>query len=131
MKKRIIGLLLLLAGLWGGKAEAQLEREYFFWVGRNYLAESKYRDAIEILNVLLRTDPGAHEAYFLRGVAKYNLDDLYGAAADFTTAIEKNPVYTLAYHYRAITRSRLGDYDDALGDFREAIDLRPDMPGPY
>ncbi len=131
MKKRIIWIFLLLTTLGAGRAEAQLDREYFFWVGRNYLAESKYRDAIEILNVLLRTDPGAHEAYFLRGVAKYNLDDLYGAATDFTIAIEKNPVYTLAYHYRAITRSRLGDYDDALGDFREAIDLRPDMPGPY
>ena len=129
--KKLIRLFLLLAALSAGKAEAQLDREYFFWIGRNYLAESKYRDAIEILNVLLRTDPGAHEAYFLRGVAKYNLDDLYGAAADFTTAIDKNPVYTLAYHYRAITRSRLGDYDDALGDFREAIDLRPDLPGPY
>ena len=127
----IFWIVLLLLTLSGGKAGAQLNKHYFYWAGQNYMRESKYRDAIETLNILLRTDESAYEAYFLRGVAKYNLDDLHGANQDFTLAIEKNPVYTMAYHYRAITRSRLGDYDDALRDFREAIDLRPDLPGPY
>ncbi len=90
-----------------------------------------YQEAIRTLNTLLRFDEKAFEGYFLRGIAKYNLDDLLGAEADFSTAILLNPVYTQAYTYRAITRSRLGNYDDALNDFREAIDLRPDLPGPY
>ena len=80
--------------------------------------------------MLLRFDEDAYEGYFLRGIAKYNLDDLLGADADFSAAIEKNPVFTIAYTYRAITRSRLGNYDDALKDFHEAIELRPDLPGP-
>ncbi|MCD8185600.1 MAG: tetratricopeptide repeat protein [Rikenellaceae bacterium] len=124
-------ILLLLFALLAGKAEAQLNKYYFYWAGQNYMRDSKYRDAIETLNILLHADPDAYEAYFLRGVAKYNLDDLHGANHDFTLAITKNPVYTMAYHYRAITRSRLGDYDDALRDFQEAIELRPDMPGSY
>ena len=128
---KVLWVFLLLLTLSTGKAEAQLNKYYFYWTGQNYMRDSKYRDAIETLNILLRTDPEAYEAYFLRGVAKYNLDDLHGANQDFSLAIQKNPVYTMAYHYRAITRSRLGDYDDALRDFREAIDLRPDMPGPY
>lgn len=110
---------------------AQLNKNYFFYVGRNFIVENKYRDAIEMLNVLLRTDTTAYEGYFLRGIAKYNLDDLLGAEQDFTRAVEVNPVFTTAYQYRAITRSRLGNYDDALKDFREAIGLRPDLPGPY
>ena len=89
-----------------------------------------YYQAIRILNVLLRFDEDAHEGYFLRGIAKYNLEDLLGADADFSTAIEKNPVFTSAYTYRAITRSRLGNYDDALNDFHQAIELRPDLPSP-
>ena len=129
--RHTLWMLLLLLAFPAGKAEAQLNKYYFYWAGQNYMRESKYRDAIETLNTLLRTDPEAYEAYFLRGVAKYNLDDLHGANQDFSLAIEKNPVYTMAYHYRAITRSRLGDYDDALKDFREAIELRPDLPGPY
>lgn len=112
-------------------ASAQLDKDYFFYVGRRFIIENKYQDAIETLNMLLRVDTKAYEGYFLRGIAKYNLDDLLGAEQDFTTAIERNPVFTTAYQYRAITRSRIGNYDDALSDFKEAINLRPDIMGPY
>ena len=110
---------------------AQYNRDYFFYIGRKQMMESDFKEAIRTLNVLLRFDENAYEGYFLRGVAKYNLDDLLGAEADFSEAIEKNPVFTTAFTYRAITRSRLGNYDDALSDFREAIELRPDLPNPY
>ena len=112
-------------------AMAQYNRDYFFYIGRKQMMESDFKEAIRTLNVLLRFDENAYEGYFLRGVAKYNLDDLLGAEADFSEAIEKNPVFTTAFTYRAITRSRLGNYDDALSDFREAIELRPDLPNPY
>ncbi|MCC8035338.1 MAG: tetratricopeptide repeat protein [Rikenellaceae bacterium] len=115
----------------GAGASGQLNKAYFNYIGAVFLNDSKYESAIETLNILLRVDPDAYEAYFLRGVAKYNLDDLLGAEQDFTIAIQKNPVYTLAYRNRAITRSRLGNYDDALKDFQEAIDLRPDVSGAY
>ena len=114
---------------WG--ASTQYNKEYFFWMGRQFMMNNDYQEAIRTLNVLLRFDRDAYEGYFLRGIAKYNLDDLLGADDDFTTAIKKNPVFTNAYTYRAVTRSRLGNYDDALKDFHEAIELRPDLPGPY
>jgi tetratricopeptide (TPR) repeat protein len=110
---------------------AQYNRDYFFYVGRKQMMENDFKEAIRTLNVLLHFDDKAYEGYFLRGIAKYNLDDLLGAEADFTEAIEKNPVFTTAFTYRAITRSRLGNYDDAISDFREAIELRPDLPNPY
>lgn len=124
-------LLISLVLLAATEVRAQYNREYFFWVGRSCMMNNDYQEAIRTLNTLLRFDDKAFEGYFLRGIAKYNLDDLLGAEADFSTAIRLNPVYTQAYTYRAITRSRLGNYDDALQDFREAIDLRPDLPGPY
>ena len=120
-------VLIVLA--WG--ASTQYNKEYFFHMGRKSMMNNNYQDAIQTLNVLLRFDQDAYEAYFLRGIAKYNMDDLLGADTDFSIAIEKNPVFTNAYTYRAITRSRLGNYDDALKDFHEAIELRPDLPGPY
>ena len=131
MRKFIFGIILGAALLCGMKARAQYNREYFFWMGRSSMMNNDYQEAIRTLNTLLRFDEDAFEGYFLRGIAKYNLDDLLGAEADFSTAIRLNPVYTQAYTYRAITRSRLGNYDDALQDFREAIELRPDLPGPY
>ena len=130
--QRLLKLLLLIVLLGcASTTSAQYNREYFFWAGRRCMMNNDYQEAIRTLNTLLRVDDEAFEGFFLRGIAKYNLDDLLGAEADFTTAIELNPVYTQAYTYRAITRSRLGNYDDALQDFREAIELRPDLPGPY
>ena len=132
MHKGIIKATLTLALLLSAWcASTQYNKDYFVYMGRQLMMEDNYRDAIRTLNVLLRFDKDAYDAYFLRGIAKYNLDDLLGADADFTVAISKNPVYTNAYTYRAITRSRLGNYDDALNDFHEAISLRPDLPGPY
>lgn len=131
MRKLYVVVLTILFALSASQAVAQYNREYFFYVGRRQMMDNDFREAIRTLNVLLRFDENAYEGYFLRGIAKYNLDDLIGAEADFSIAIEKNPVFTTAYTYRAITRSRLGNYDDALADFREAIDLRPDLPNPY
>jgi tetratricopeptide (TPR) repeat protein len=109
----------------------QYNKAYFFWMGRSHLIENRYKEAIRIYNALLRVDPDDYEAYLFRGIAKANLDDNLGAEQDFTIAIEKNPVATMAYHHRAITRMLQGNYDDALADFREAIELRPDLAGPY
>lgn len=132
MRKLVLNIALaLVALLVGGTATAQYNKSYFYHVGRNFLIDNRFEDAIETLNILIKVDADVYEGYFLRGVAKYNLDDLLGAEQDFSTAIEKNPVYTIAYKYRAITRSRLGNYDDALHDFQEAIDLRPDLADPY
>lgn len=131
MRRLILMLLMGLCLAATQTTHAQLNKRYFYYIGAGFLIDSKYEDAIETLNILLRVDPEAHEAYFYRGIAKYNLDDLLGAEMDFSLAIENNPVFTEAYQYRAITRSRLGNYGDALKDFQEAIDLRPDKPGPY
>ena len=129
MRKLIISLLFVICAM--TTVVAQYNRDYFFYIGRKQMMDNNFKEAIRTLNVLLRFDENAYEGYFLRGIAKYNLDDLLGAEADFTIAIEKNPVFTTAFTYRAITRSRLGNYDDALNDFREAIELRPDLPNPY
>ena len=64
-------------------ASTQYNKEYFFYMGRRFMMDNKYQDAINTLNVLLRFDEDAYEGYFLRGIAKYNLDDLLGADTDF------------------------------------------------
>ena len=121
-------LVMVLSVEW---AAGQLNKYYYVWMGQDLVMENRYKEAIETLNILLRADGSAYEAYFLRGIAKYNLEDMLGAEADFTLAIDKNPVFTTAYQFRAITRSQLGNYDDALKDFQEAIDLRPDRSDAY
>ena len=128
---RIIVTSIILSLIVCSDLSAQFNKAYFYYVGRTHLMNNNYEDAIGTLNVLLKVDKKAHEGYFLRGIAKYNLDDLLGAEQDFSTAIGHNPVFTMAYQYRAITRLQFGNYDDALKDFQVAIDLRPDVANPY
>ncbi len=129
MKRTLLILTLLLSSassLW-----AQLNKNYFYYRGRDYIVQGEYMEAIESLNILLRAEPDEFEGYFLRGVAKYNMDDLAGAMADFTRAIEENPAYTQAFQYRAITHSRMGMYNEALADFDKAITFRPNRSNSY
>lgn len=127
--KKILVIILMFIGLLD--CMAQLNKPYFYYRGRDYIVEGKYFEAIESLNILLRQEAKDYEGYFLRGVAKYNLDDLSGALSDFSRAIEENPVYTMAYQYRAITRSRMGLYNESLDDFAHALELRPNNAGSY
>ena len=131
MKRIVVIVVFVLLCVMPQKGAAQYNRNYIYWVGQQCMVDNKYREAIDILNVLIRQDERNFDAHFLRGIAKYNMDDLLGADADFTIAVTLNPVFTGAFYYRAITRTRLGNYDDALNDFQQAIELRPDLPDPY
>ena len=112
-------------------AEAQYDKDVFFFRGRRALADGKYAQAIENFNVLSRIDSTDHWTFFYRDIAKYNLGDIRGAQKDFNNSVRLNPVFTSGYHYKAITESRAGDYDKALEDLQRAIDLRPGYEGLY
>ncbi|MCR5710279.1 MAG: tetratricopeptide repeat protein [Bacteroidales bacterium] len=122
-RKGFIFLMLIVVSM--QTAWAQYDLDHFYYGGRQALIDGKYAQAIESFNVLSRLDSTIYEAYFFRGIAKYNLGDLVGAQRDFDRTLHFNPIYTPAYHYRAITLSRIGKYDDALKDLEEAVDLRP------
>lgn len=131
MRKLSLVIAFIALFLSGQPLGAQINKDYFYYMGQNYLMDSQYADAIRTLNTLIKADPDAYEAYYMRGIAKYNLDDMFGAEHDFSTAVEKNPVYTMAYYNRAITRLRMSNFDDALKDFAEVIALRPDFSGSF
>ncbi len=110
---------------------AQYDKDIFYMRGRQALADGKYAQAIENLNVLSQLDTTDHWTFFFRGIAKYNLGDLRGAKRDFDRSVRINPIFTSGYHYRGITESRFGNYDAALDDLQHAIDLRPGFEGLY
>lgn len=132
-RRFILYIVFVVVGLVGFhlSAYAQLDRNYFYRRGSDNIMDGQYSEAIDVLNILLRTDSRSSEGYFLRGVAKFNLNDLSGAYVDLTRAIQENPVYTLAYQYRGITLSAMGDHEAAIVDFDRAIEMRPGQPGSY
>ena len=62
-------------------------------------------------------------AYNNRGNSKASLDNISGAIADFTKAIEIDPENAFAYYNRAENKGILGDMDGACEDWRKASAL--------
>ena len=109
MRKAVIAILFVLFAT--TSVVAQYNRDYFFYVGRMQMMNNEFSEAIRTLNILLRFDEEAYEGYFLRGIAKYNLDDLLGAEADFTEAIEKDRLYISSHNtlsFRQLRRCTCG-----------------------
>ena len=64
MRKGITGVLLALALTIGAGSRAQYDRDYFYYVGRSFMIDNNFEDAIRTLNILLRFDDDAYEGYF-------------------------------------------------------------------
>jgi tetratricopeptide (TPR) repeat protein len=107
-------------------ASAQLNKAYFYYQGQKLISQNKFTEAIRSLNVLIEIDSTIAEGWFLRGVAKYYLDDIQGSMRDLNKSISKNPLLTQAYHYRAIVKNRFSEYKEALKDLELALELRPE-----
>lgn len=96
--------------------------------GRLELEKGNYTAAIQYLNNAIEHRPASYEGYFLRGIAKYYLDDFIGAEIDFTESIKYDPFNAEIYHLRAIVRSAQYNLGGAMKDYATAIRLNPKNP---
>ena len=71
---------------------AQLNHKHFILMGRIDLSEENYSEAIQNFNMAIIAKPKDFEAYFLRGIAKFSLNDFNGAVSDFDKTLEIHPL---------------------------------------
>ena len=98
-------------------------RSNFTSQGRFELSKERYTAAIELFNKSIQFNKFNSEAYFLRGIAKFELEDFIGAEKDLGQALELNPKSHEAFLYRGVCRSQQYNYKAAFEDFNEAIRL--------
>jgi tetratricopeptide (TPR) repeat protein len=116
-------ILLLLALIWLSlRVEAQVGNNYTSQ-GRYELSKGRYASAIKLLNKSIKLNSFNSEAIFLRGVAKYELEDFIGAEKDFGKSLELNPKNHEAYLFRGVCHSQLNNYQAAFSDYNESIKL--------
>lgn len=96
--------------------------------GRLELEKGNYTAAIKYLNSAIEHRPASYEGYFLRGIAKYYLDDYIGAEIDFTASMKFDPYNAEIYHFRAIVRSSQYNMGGAMQDYARAIKFNPKNP---
>lgn len=107
-------------------ANAQYRIDKVMSAGRSALYYEDYVLAMQYFNRIISSRPGLYEAWYLRGLAKFHLDDYKGANSDATEAIERNPYIDKIFELRAVARLNLLDYQGALTDFSKARSINPD-----
>lgn len=108
---------------------AQFNTDRLITIGRSALYFEDYVLSIQYFNQAISVKPYLYEPWFLRGVAKYYLDDLTGAESDCSEAIERNPYVTNCYELRGLSRIRLGKYKEAAADYTVALKYDPENQG--
>lgn len=123
----IITLLAILGSTWS--IRAQINTEQVMRIGQNALYFEDYMLSIQYFNQVIQAKPYLAKPYFLRAIAKLNLEDYAGAADDATTAIEHNPFISDAYEVRGVARQNMGRLDEAIDDYRQSLKLKPENRG--
>lgn len=105
------------------RSYGQLNIDYYIQKARYKLYYYKYTEAMESLNVVIEHKPNNANAYYLRGIAKYNLGDFYGAEKDYSQTLEIKANFAKAYYYRGMTRIQLYNFQGAIRDFNQTLEF--------
>jgi tetratricopeptide (TPR) repeat protein len=92
--------------------------------GLAYVEMEKFKEAEADFTTILARKPLA-EVYYNRGLARVH-DDVSGALADWTEAINLDPNMLAAYHNRGLMRIGKADINGALADLERVLDLSPE-----
>lgn len=122
MNRLLIASALVFAAFTAG---AQVNTDQVLRIGQNALYFEDYMLSIQYFNQAITSKPYLATPYFLRAVAKLNLEDYRGAEADATKAIELNPFLTDAWEVRGVARQNSGKHSLAIDDYTEALKLLP------
>lgn len=105
------------------RGAAQINAEQVLRVGQNALYFEDYVLSIQYFNQAIGAKPYLAQPYFLRAIAKFNLEDYLGAEEDATAAIERNPFIADAYEVRGVARQNRGHLRAAIEDYDAALKL--------
>lgn len=122
---RLLILIFLTVIFPAGRIDAQVNTDQVIRVGQNALYFEDYMLSIQYFNQAIQAKPYLARPYFLRAIAKLNLDDYAGAEADASKALELNPFLSDAWEVRGVARQNLGRTLEAVDDYDHAIELLP------
>lgn len=126
MKHSLRHIILTLIAAISMTSAAQINTDQVMRIGQNALYFEDYMLSIQYFNRVIQAKPYLARPYFLRAIAKLNLDDYRGAETDASKAIELNPFITDAYEVRGVARQNMGKTEEAIADYDLALAQLPD-----
>ncbi|MCX6249594.1 MAG: tetratricopeptide repeat protein [Bacteroidetes bacterium] len=95
----------------------------FKQIGINEIRKGQFIEALGDINMAIQKEPYNADLYYLRGIAKSNLEDFIGADEDYSRSLELSPLQPDVLINRAIVRSQKHNFSGALSDLEEALKL--------
>lgn len=99
--------------------------EYNAINGQLLIRKKKFKEGIEFLNKAIETDSLLSYAYYFRGIAKANLNDLEGAAADYMKAQEIDLSNVEALKMATSLYVKLENYEATIENYNKLIEVEP------
>lgn len=93
--------------------------------------ERQPRAALRIVDEMLQRDDRSGRAWSTRGGARLQLADFWGAAWDFSAALERAPSDATTVSNRGFAHLGRGDAQAAIRDFSRCLELDPDHAGAW
>lgn len=109
----------------------QNSEKNFLNEGKKLIKQNKPEQAIDYFNKVIQQNANNAEAFNLRGVAYFNLQDYTNSLQDYSKAIQLNEKNYKPYNNRAILYLAMQKPDSALEDYNKAIILSPDTASLY
>jgi tetratricopeptide (TPR) repeat protein len=94
-------------------------------IGRSYLREGRARDAFEVAEVMVQSNPEMGAAWYLRGLAQFRLGRVEAALEDYRRAQQLDPRAIWVHVALAEVYVQAGRLDDALSEIRKALVMQP------
>ena len=102
------------------------EYKYFFNRAQDKFEVANYEGAILDYNKALELSPTEIcLVYSMRGNAKRNLGDFYGAISDQNIALDFDPLYADGFFNRSSAKFKMGDFTGAIDDYSQVIKINP------
>lgn len=77
----------------------------------------RFQEGLQMATEAIESDPNDGIGYFNRGIARYSLDDVEGAIADFDEALSINPLNAEATYNRANALMKVGRLKEGFRDY--------------
>ena len=97
---------------------------YVYNRAKMFYQSNRYQEALTDCNMAISLDARS-TFYTLRAAIKQKLEDIPGALADVSKAIELDPNDAKCYFNRGLIKNSLGDVSGAIEDYKKYIELDP------
>ncbi len=91
-----------------------------------YLKMEEQHLALADLNDVLRVRPDSARAHSLRGITRFNLNQLVQARDDFQKSVAMNPNDPVIWNNKGFFHYKMKEYDVALECYNRALQLNPE-----